>query len=53
ANFTTKEIHAPWLVSSARQKEAGCIIGRDYPTPIVDHATARKATLKRFGAVRV
>jgi deoxyribodipyrimidine photo-lyase len=52
ANFTAKEIHAPWLVSSARQKEAGCIIGRDYPKPIVSHAEARKKTLKRFGAVR-
>lgn len=52
ANFTAKEIHAPWLVSSARQKEAGCIIGRDYPKPIVSHAEARKKTLERFGAVR-
>ncbi len=40
--FTAKEIHAPWLVSAKRQKEAGCIIGRDYPKPIVDHAAARQ-----------
>ena len=50
--FTAKEIHAPWLISAPRQKEAGCIIGREYPMPIVDHAIARKKTLERFGAVR-
>jgi deoxyribodipyrimidine photo-lyase len=52
ANFTTREIHAPWLVSAKRQKEAGCIIGRDYPKPIVDHAAARAKTLERFSAAR-
>ncbi len=49
ANFTAKEIHAPWLVSAKRQQEAGCIIGRAYPKPIVDHTEARANTLKRFG----
>jgi len=52
AKFTAKEIHAPWLVSYARQKEAGCLIGSDYPRPIVDHAEARKKTLDRFGIVK-
>jgi len=52
ANFTAPEIHAPWLVSKARQEEAGCLIGRDYPEPIVDHAEARTKTLKRFGILR-
>ncbi|MEO8186721.1 MAG: deoxyribodipyrimidine photo-lyase [Burkholderiaceae bacterium] len=52
ANFIAKEIHVPWLVSVERQKEAGCIIGRDYAKPIVDHAEARKKTLERFSAVR-
>lgn len=52
ANFTAREIHAPWLVSVKRQKEAGCVIGRDYPKPIVDHADARKKTLKRFKVKR-
>ena len=52
AAFTAKEIHAPWLVSPERQKEAGCIIGRDYPMPIVDHTIARQKTLARFEVVR-
>lgn len=52
AGFSVKEIHAPWLVPAARQREAGCVIGRDYPAPVVDHAAARERTLARFGAIR-
>ncbi len=51
-NFTAEEIHAPWLVSVKRQREAGCIVGRDYPNPIVDHSKARTKTLNRFGRVK-
>ncbi len=52
AKFTAKEIHSPWLVSAERQRDAGCIVGRDYPKPIVDHTAARKKTLERFGKVK-
>ena len=52
ANFTAKEIHAPWRTTIERQKEAGCVIGHGYPQPIVDHASARDETLKRFGRVK-
>ena len=52
AGFNAKEIHAPWLASEARQREAGCIIGVDYPAPIVDHAEARKRTLARYAVVK-
>jgi deoxyribodipyrimidine photo-lyase len=50
--FSDKEIHAPWLASAERQQAAGCVIGRDYPTPVVDHAQARERTLARFAAVK-
>ncbi len=53
AGFTAKEIHAPWLTSAARQAQVGCVMGRDYPLPIVDHAQARAATLQRYEVVRV
>ena len=45
-------IHAPWEMAPLDQAAAGCVIGRDYPMPIVDHAAARKRTLERFGKVR-
>ena len=41
-------IHAPWLMSPADQRQAGVIIGRDYPAPIVDHAQARRVTLELY-----
>ena len=30
-------IYEPWRAPSAVQREAGCVIGRDYPLPIVNH----------------
>ncbi|MDE2621741.1 MAG: deoxyribodipyrimidine photo-lyase [Betaproteobacteria bacterium] len=41
-------IHEPWKLSPLEQQAAGCIIGRDYPAPVVDHAVAREKTLKRY-----
>ena len=38
------------------QHEAGCVIGGDYPEPIVDHAEARREALERYrclGPLRV
>jgi deoxyribodipyrimidine photo-lyase len=52
ANLSPQEIHAPWLLSRERQQQAGCVIGADYPPPIVDHAQARQRTLARYAVVR-
>jgi len=52
ANLEDKEIHAPWLASADRQREARCVVGRDYPAPLVDHALARQKTLQRYSAAR-
>ena len=30
------------------QREAGCVIGTDYPEPIVDHKEAREEALARY-----
>jgi deoxyribodipyrimidine photo-lyase len=52
AAFSAKEIHAPWRTTPERQRAAGCIVGTDYPAPIVDHAEARERTLRRYGVVK-
>jgi deoxyribodipyrimidine photo-lyase len=39
-----KEIHAPWTAKGGAPK--------GYPAPIVDHAEARKETLRRYGEAR-
>jgi deoxyribodipyrimidine photo-lyase len=39
----------PWTMPEEEQQKAGCVIGEDYPEPIVDHAVARREALARYG----
>ena len=41
-------IREPWEMPEEVQKEAGCVIGKDYPGPIVDHAEARQEAMARY-----
>src|SRR5690606_38440408 len=52
AKVPDKYIHAPWKMPAALAEACGCVLGRDYPAPVVDHALARERTLARFAAVR-
>jgi deoxyribodipyrimidine photo-lyase len=52
ARVPPKHLHAPWIMSEAEQRAAGCIVGVDYPPPHVDHAEARRRALARFEAIR-
>jgi deoxyribodipyrimidine photo-lyase len=45
-------LHRPWTMPPLEQAAAGCIIGRDYPAPIVDHALARDRVLATFERFR-
>ena len=42
----------PWRMIADEQAAAGCVIGRDYPAPIVDHAAERERALARYRAAR-
>ena len=46
--FSDKHIYEPWTASAAEQKQAGCIIGKDYPKPIVDHDKVSKENMSRM-----
>ena len=35
-------IYEPWKAPESVQKEAGCVIGVDYPQPIVNHGEVSK-----------
>jgi deoxyribodipyrimidine photo-lyase len=48
AHVPDRYVHAPWTMPAAEQERAGCVIGRDYPTPVVDHATQRGLALALF-----
>ena len=51
ANVPDQAIHEPWEMSLAVQRAAGCVIGRDYPAPIIDRRETRERTLARYQAV--
>ncbi len=44
-------IHEPHKMETAVQQTANCLIGKDYPAPIVDHRAARERTLSAYKAV--
>jgi len=52
AGVPNRFIHAPWKMGPDDEQKTGCVVGRDYPAPIVDHALARIKTLERYGKAK-
>ncbi len=50
--LSAKSIHAPWLAAPIELLSAGITLGKHYPWPIVDHASARESTLARYSVVK-
>ncbi len=48
ARVPDRHVHAPWTMRPVDQEAAGCVIGRDYPEPIVDHREAREEAIARY-----
>ena len=48
ARVPARYLREPWTMPDEVQREAGCVIGEDYPAPIVDHARARSEALERY-----
>jgi deoxyribodipyrimidine photo-lyase len=42
----------PWRMTADEQTAAGCVVGRDYPAPIVVHADERRRAIERYRAAR-
>jgi deoxyribodipyrimidine photo-lyase len=47
-----KFIHNPWEMSMQAQQQVGCLIGKDYPTSIIDHKWARNRALAAYGETK-
>jgi len=47
-NVPDKYLAEPWTMPKDVQIDVGCIIGQDYPAPIVDHKAARVAALDHY-----
>ncbi len=44
----TDYIHQPWTMPEFTQRQVGCLIGKDYPQPIIEHAAARERALFEY-----
>jgi len=46
-------LRKPWTITEEEQPAAGCVIGRDYPEPVVDHELEREweRAMARYRAV--
>jgi cryptochrome len=49
-NYPTEFIYEPWTAPLSVQKQAKCVIGQDYPRPIVDHAIVSKRNIAKMKA---
>ncbi len=45
-------LHEPHTMPTAFQESTGCVIGRDYPAPMVDHSVQRDQALALYARVR-
>jgi deoxyribodipyrimidine photo-lyase len=52
ADVPDKFLAEPSRMSVEEQEECGCVIGRDYPEPMVDHKQAREEALERYRAAK-
>jgi deoxyribodipyrimidine photo-lyase len=51
AGVPDAKLAEPWTMTGAEQRAAGCVVGRDYPAPIVDRKAARAEAAERYRAV--
>lgn len=50
-NMPIQYIHEPWLAPENVQRTTKCVIGKDYPLPMVNHATASRINIQRMKQV--
>ncbi len=52
SNFPDRYIHFPAEAPIKVQNDAGCVVGKQYPQPVVVHSVQRQRALKLFKGVR-
>jgi deoxyribodipyrimidine photo-lyase len=45
-------LHEPWLMAEVTQQRVGCVLGIDYPLPLVEPAAAAREARERIWALR-
>ncbi len=51
-NVPDEFVHEPWKMPAEIQSKTGCKIGKDYPSPIIDHAWARERALDIYSKAK-
>ncbi len=51
-NIPTAYIHEPWTMPDDMQETVGCVIGRDYPQPIVQHKESIAQARAKISLIR-
>ena len=51
-NFPKEYLQKPWELEKKYQEQINIVIGRDYPSPIVNHESARNAALQAFQSLK-
>jgi len=51
AGVPAARLSRPWEMPDAEQEAYGCVLGRDYPQPIVDHAIERRRAIDEYRAL--
>ena len=51
-NIPSNQVHEPWELSAEDQKKFKCLIGKDYPRPIVNLSESRDKALKAFSSLK-
>ena len=44
----TEYVFEPWKAPESGQEAAGCLVGKDYPLPLVDHREQRRVCVQRL-----
>lgn len=50
AGYPKEFIYEPWRCPIEKQQRLGCVVGVDYPKPIVDHDVVSKENMQRMAA---
>lgn len=51
-HYPNSAIHEPWKAPPISQAQLNCVIGRDYPKPIVNHDESRRTAVEMFRVAR-
>lgn len=51
-NVPDRYLFKPWELPASVQEAVGCVIGRDYPEPIIEHKAGRERALEAFASIK-